>query len=322
MNYYLAPMEGITGYIYRNAHHNIFGGMDKYFSPFITPNQKKKFSSKEINDILPEHNQNIPLVPQILTNNAEDFIWAALEFKNLGYEEVNLNLGCPSGTVVAKKKGSGFLAFPEKLDLFLDQVFASLDMRISIKTRIGKTDPDEFYELIEIYNKYPLAELIIHPRIQTDYYKNTPNLEVFKDALKLGKSPICYNGDLICPDRVEEFSQCYPQVETVMLGRGVIANPGIISQIKENLPPDKEKLKAFHDEIYHEYQKIMSGERNPLFRMKELWFYMGATFSNPDKYLKKIKKSERFCDYEAAVSSLFREQELLPDAGYSVRSGR
>ncbi|MBT9779217.1 diguanylate cyclase [Clostridium sp. MCC353] len=316
MNCYLAPMEGITGYIYRNAHHDIFGGVDKYFSPFISPNQKKKFSSKEINDILPEHNQGIPLVPQILTNQAEDFIWAALEFKALGYEEVNLNLGCPSGTVVSKKKGAGFLAYPDRLDLFLEQVFSALDLRISIKTRIGKTDPDEFYELIEIYNKYPLEELIIHPRIQTDYYKNTPNMKVFQDGLKLGKAPICYNGDLFTADRAGQFSNHYPQVKTVMLGRGVIANPGLVIQLKENIAPDKERLKAFHDEVYEGYKKIMSGERNPLFRMKELWFYMGHMFTSPDKYMKKIKKAERFCDYDMAVSALFGEQEVKPEGGY------
>lgn len=317
MNYYLAPMEGITGYIYRNAHHNIFGGIDKYFSPFITPTQKKKFSNKELNDILPQHNQGIPLVPQILTNSGEDFIWAAEDFKKLGYEEVNLNLGCPSGTVVAKKKGSGFLAFPEKLDQFLDQVFSALDLRISIKTRIGKTDPDEFYELIEIYNKYPLSELIIHPRIRTDYYKNTPNMEVFKDALKLAKMPVCYNGDLFNPDSIRGFSKSCPQTDKIMLGRGVIANPGLVLLMKEDIPLEKEQLKAFHDEVYQGYQRVMSGERNPLFRMKELWFYMGTLFTDSDKYLKKIKKAERFCDYEAAVLGLFREQELIPEAGYS-----
>lgn len=318
MNCYLAPMEGITGYIYRNAHHDIFGGMDKYFSPFISPTQKKKFSSKEINDILPEHNQGIPLVPQILTNHAEDFIWAALEFKALGYEEVNLNLGCPSGTVTAKKKGAGFLAYPDQLDQFLDQIFSALDLRISIKTRIGKTDPDEFYELIEIYNKYPLEELIIHPRIQTDYYKNTPNMKVFQDGLKLGKAPICYNGDLFTADCIRQFLKSCPQVKTVMLGRGVIANPGIVNQFKEDIPPEKDRLRAFHDQVYSGYKEIMSGERNPLFRMKELWFYMGHMFSNPEKYLKKIKKAERFHDYDTAVAALFREQEVMADAGYQA----
>ena len=178
MRYYFAPMEGITGYIYRNAHHTLFPGIDKYFSPFLVPNQNHRFSYREMQDIMPEHNNQIQLVPQILTNQADAFIWTALELKQLGYEEVNLNLGCPSGTVVSKNKGSGFLALRDELDLFLDQVCSELQMKISIKTRIGKDSPDEFDELLRIFNKYPLEELIIHPRIQKDYYKNTPNTDV------------------------------------------------------------------------------------------------------------------------------------------------
>ena len=173
MKFYLAPMEGITGYIYRNAHATYFGGVDKYFTPFIATTQHGKFTSRELNDILPEHNEGIAVIPQILSNNAADVMVTVQQLVTYGYEEVNLNLGCPSGTVVAKGKGSGFLAYPEALDRFLNEVFEKTPIKISIKTRIGKENPDTFNELMEIFNRYPLEELIIHPRVQTDFYRNT-----------------------------------------------------------------------------------------------------------------------------------------------------
>ena len=162
MQFYLAPMEGLTGYVYRSAYHKYFPAADRYFTPFIT---NKKMSSRERNDILPEHNEGMTVIPQILTNQAEDFLSLTKELKEYSYDTVNLNLGCPSGTVVAKRRGSGLLAWPHTLDAFLDEVFSSCDCRISIKTRLGTTDTDEWETLLAIYDKYPLEELIIHPRL-------------------------------------------------------------------------------------------------------------------------------------------------------------
>ena len=161
MKYYLAPMEGITGFIYRNSYEKFFGGIDKYFAPFVVPNSSKSLKTKELRDVLPENNKGINLVPQILTNDSEGFILTAKKLKDLGYNEINLNLGCPSGTVVGKKRGSGFLVHKEELDKFLEEIFKIDDIKISIKTRLGMDKPEEFYELIKIYNKYPMEELII-----------------------------------------------------------------------------------------------------------------------------------------------------------------
>lgn len=315
MKFYFAPMEGITGYVYRRAHAHFFNNVDKYFLPFIAANQHGSFSTRELHDILPEHNEGVVAIPQILTNNAEDFIRTSRQLKEFGYNEINLNLGCPSGTVVTKNKGSGFLSQKEALDQFLEEIFAQSITKISIKTRIGKDSPEEFNELIEIFNKYPMEELIIHPRIQKDYYKNKPNMEIFKEGLALSKNPVCYNGDLFTVEHYENFTKAYPNVEMVMLGRGLLANPGLIREIKSHKPLDKEVLKAFHDRIYADYQGIMSGERNVLFKMKESWFYMIYMFSNHEKYAKKIKKAQRLSDYELAVESLFREQEIVEGAG-------
>ena len=308
---YMAPMEGVTNHIYRNAYHEFYHPMDKYFIPFISAKANKRLSVKEIREVSPETNRNLTVIPQILTNNAEDFIQTALILKEeYGHKEINLNLGCPSGTVTAKGKGSGFLAEPEKLDKFLNTIYTRLDMDISIKTRVGTHYEEDWQYLMGIYEKYPVKELIIHPRIQTDYYKYTPRLNTFREGFSRFKMPVGYNGDLFTAKDYHKFTEEFPDVEIFMYGRGLIANPGLINEIRDGKNPGKEVLKAFHDKIYEDYGHILSGERNVLFRMKELWNYMAPSFTNYEKYAKKIKKSQHLRDYEAAVRSLFAEQSL------------
>lgn len=315
MKYYLAPMEGITGYIYRNSYEKFFNNIDKYFTPFIVPNNSTSLKTKELRDILPENNKGMNIVPQILTNDSEGFIVTLKKLQQLGYNEVNLNLGCPSGTVVSKNRGSGFLAKREELDIFLDEIFKMDDMKISIKTRIGKDSPEEFYELIKIYNKYPIEELIIHPRTQKDFYGNKPNLEVFKDAVSLSTNPVCYNGDIFTADDYNKLIKAFPKIKAVMLGRGIIANPGLMNSIKNNTNVDKKVLKDFHDEILNTYIEVYNEDKNAIFRMKELWGYMICIFSDNKKYAKKIKKAQNLSDYNEAVLSLFAQQEIIEGAG-------
>ncbi|MDD5935465.1 MAG: tRNA-dihydrouridine synthase family protein [Clostridiales bacterium] len=326
MKYYFAPMEGVTGYIYRNAHHKFFPGIDKYYTPFVATNQNLKFKTREINDLLPEHNQGIPLVPQVISNNATHFVEMVKQIQEFGYEEVNLNLGCPSGTVVSKFKGSGFLAKPDDLDVFLDEIYSKLDVKLSIKTRIGKDSPEEFKRILAIYNKYPVYELTIHPRIRADFYKNKPNLEVFEEAVKESKNPICYNGDLFTVEDCNQFHERFPEVPAVMLGRGLIRNPnlvldtlhgetqGIIMNCAAYQTLDKKVLKQFHDQIYHDYQEVMSGDINTIHKMKELWHYMSSLFTNYEQYEKKIKRTNKLSDYDRIIAELFRNEEIAHEA--------
>ncbi len=316
MQFYFAPMEGVTGYIYRNAHNTFFHNIDKYFTPFIEPQQNGKYKTKQMKDILPENNRGLVVIPQILTNKAHHFINSSKEIKQLGYNEINLNLGCPSGTVVSKHKGSGFLSQREELERFLDEIFSASITKISVKTRIGIEQPDEFYKLIEIFNKFPMEELIIHPRLQKDYYKNKPNMVIFKEALALSKNPVCYNGDIFTADDYKKFLDEYSSVNTIMLGRGLIANPGLINEFSNNNVLDKQRLKDFHDLVCQDYQKVLSGDVNVLYKMKELWFYMIHMFTNHEKYAKKIKKSQRLGDYQEVVARLFSEQELIEGSGF------
>lgn len=331
MKYYFAPMEGITGYVYRNAHHQFFDQIDEYYTPFITPTQTRKLTSREMNDVLPEHNEGIRVIPQILTNQAEDFLWAAEKLKQLGYDEVNLNLGCPSGTVVSKNRGSGFLAFPVRLNQFLSEVSEGLDrldLKLSVKTRVGKLDSDEFEELLEIYNRYPMEKLIIHPRVQLDYYKNSPDREVFKMAVRNSKNRVCYNGDLFTSADIRLFEQEYPQVDAVMMGRGLLTNPALGAACAATEEPtaqraaasqklDSRTLYAFHDAVLSGYREVIPGDKNVLFKMKELWAYMGDAFTDSKKQVKKIRKAERMADYQAAVASVFAQCEIAENPAFA-----
>lgn len=306
MKYYLAPLEGITTYIYRNAYHKYFSPADKYFTPFLVPHMKKGFSQKEKNEVLPEHNKGMYLVPQIMSNDAQGFLATVEKLKAYGYREVNLNLGCPSKTVVSKGRGAGFLAKPEELARFLDEVYEKSDVEISVKTRIGLDNPEEFPAILEIYNQYPVKELIIHPRVQKDFYRNRPDLQVFGEALLKSHNPVCYNGDLFSVDDCEEIQKRFPEIKTMMLGRGVISDPGLLEELQTEKKVEKERLRAFHDKILEDYRAINFGDTNVLFKMKELWFYMGNLFPGREKLLKKLKKAVVVREYEKIVDEIFR----------------
>ncbi len=314
MNYYFAPMEGITGYVYRKAHHRFYGNITQYFTPFIAPNRSRKLTSREMNDVLPSHNEGIPIVPQLLTNRAEDFVWAAAKIREFGYREVNLNLGCPSGTVVAKYRGAGFLALPEELDRFLEVVtreMERMDMKFSVKTRIGKDSSREFERLIGIFNQYPLERLIVHPRIQTDFYKNQPDWEAFGQAVKNSRNRICYNGDLFTSKDIRVFTDQFPMVQEIMLGRGLLKNPALAEEGKGDLTRtlnDFGRLRAFHDQVLEGYREAIPGDRNVLFKMKELWFYLADGFEGGERLAKKIRKAGRMEEYLAAVEQMFDQQ--------------
>ena len=316
MKYYLAPMEGVTGYIFRKTQHKFFPAADKYFTPFINPHTTRELNTREKKEILPENNEGMYTVPQILTNKAEDFVRVAKVLQEYGYQEVNLNLGCPSGTVVSKKKGAGFLEYPFQIDAFLDQVFTELDMKISVKTRLGMFEADEFDQLLSVYNKYPLHELIIHPRVRTDYYKGKVDLDTFQKALENSKNPVCYNGDIFTKEDYEIWTERFPEVEAVMIGRGMVANPCLMGELRQGEGIKKEQLREFHDKLLEEYVALQIGDRNVLFKMKELWHYWIGMFEDTKKLEKQIKKAQNVENYKAAVNTLFQQREIAEHAGY------
>lgn len=309
MKIYMAPMEGVTNYVFRKVYIKYFTGVDKFFTPFITPHMKKGFSKSELMELNTEYNKGQYLIPQILTNSAEDFLKLVDEIKEMGYNEFNLNLGCPSGTVTSKGRGSGFLKDPDALDKFFYDIFRKKDnIKLSVKTRIGFSDYQEWDDLLKVYEKYEFSEIIIHPRLRSDFYKNNIYLPSFTQACNDLKQNIIYNGDI---NTLADFNNlkmqiCNDKVTGVMIGRGLVKNPLIGESIKQNKEIISiEKTVEFLDDIVEEYLTLDFGERNTLFKLKEIW---GMILGNDEVYskvLKKIRKTNTVKDYKIAVNELF-----------------
>ena len=311
MKIYFAPIDGVTGFIYRNAFADFFGGPDKYFSPFISPCHNPKLKGKEIKDLLPENNsKKVYLVPQIMANSAEYFIKGARQIADMGYTEVNLNAGCPSGTVVSKGRGAGFLKDTYLMEKFFDEVFSTLDMKISVKTRIGMTDASEFTEIMEVYNKFPFNEIIVHPRTRVQLYRGEPDMETFDYIYYTSKNPLCYNGNIFTVEDYAKITSKY-QINSVMLGRGLLRNPNLVNEIKFQEKKEEKgdelfkKIRAFHDRLYADYMEEMSSERHLLNKMIEIWNYLSFMTTNQHKAAKMIRKAQNIHKYERAVDDIF-----------------
>lgn len=302
MQFYLAPLEGITGYIVRNAFAHHFPYIDKYFTPFFPA--AKKMNKKIMRDLIPENNPGITLVPQLMLNDAEDLRMMGAQLEQMGFTTVNLNCGCPSGTVVSKRRGAGILGDPDELDRFLENAFDICPLSISVKTRIGMESEDEWEKLCKIYARYPFEELIVHPRVRSDFYSNSPRLDAFSYAVEMIRVPLCYNGDINTVEDYERIHTLFPTVDRVMIGRGLLADPGLIGKIKGNPKPTKQQIRAFHDEIVQGYTDIFSGDKDVVGHMKELWFYLIRLFPDKRDCLKKIQKCHDMVGYRLLVQQI------------------
>ena len=296
MRYYFAPMEGLTDSIYRRLHHKYFGGVDRYYMPFLSPTIHRQLTHKEDRELPRADSEPFIAIPQLLTKVPEDFLWAAQVCMDRGYTEVNLNTGCPSGTVVSKGKGSGMLRQPEQLDAFLDAVFSSCPVRISVKTRLGLENPEEFPRLLEIFNRYPITELTVHTRIRKDFYKEPIRPEWFRYALENSKNPLCYNGDILTKADADAIAG----VDAVMIGRGLIADPGMLDPIGTTIPV----LENFLNELLEAYTEAFGGSRNAIFRMKENWGMLRSRFDGGDKLWKQLLKTTDVAEYKAITAQI------------------
>ena len=313
MNFYFAPMEGLTDSIYRRTHHRYFPGVDAYYMPFFSPTIHRSLTSREARELPYGDTEGFTAVPQIMTKNTEDFLWAAQQCLDRGYREVNLNLGCPSGTVFSKGKGSGMLRDPGELERFLDGVYARSPLPISLKTRLGVDDPQEFIRLLDIYNRYPVKLLIVHPRVRKDFYEGPVQMELFQYALNRSRNPLCYNGNLTTRNQLDAFSKTFPGVSSVMVGRGLIGNPALLCA--QNAAPDT--LEQFCDELLDQYIEAFGGSRNAMFRLKENWRYLLCLFRNTEKLGKQLRKTTDIAQYRAITHEIFHtcsmKPELTPD---------
>ena len=306
MQYYFAPLEGLTDSVYRALHHKYFPGVDRYYTPFFSPTVHRQLTPRESRELPPADSLDACVIPQLLTKVADDFIWMAHQCKDLGYEEVNLNLGCPSGTVTAKGKGSGMLRNTEELDCFLEQIYANSPLPISIKTRIGFTSPEEFPKLLEIFNQYPVCQLIVHPRVRSAFYAGTTDMEAFDLAVKTSNAPVCYNGDLKSLSQAQAIANQYPEVNSVMIGRGLIADPGMLTAGGTTIA----QLEAFYNELTDACIASYGGARNAMFRMKEHWGMLQHSFEGGEKLFKALRKTTDLNEYRHLTQQIFSTLSL------------
>ena len=311
MELYFAPMEGITGARYRQAHRACFGGVDRYYLPFLSPTRDHLFTPRELRQVSPEVNAGLNAVPQLLTREPADFLWAARALGEMGYGEVNLNLGCPSGTVVAKGKGAGLLADPPALERLLEGIFSGDlgGVRVSVKTRMGMADPEEFGPLLELLGLFPISLLIVHPRVREDYYRHPLRRAEFLALLPRLGLPWCWNGGVT--DR-ESYDQAaaLPGVRGVMVGQGLLADPALARKLRGGPPAGRDELRQFHDLLYRGYLADFGSQRNTVFHMKEVWRYLSRLFDGGEKLFKQIKKAQDAPAYEGAVGRIFGELPL------------
>ena len=309
-----APLDGITRSVFRRVWFRHFGGADRIFVPFFSPTHHHIVTPRDLREITREGAKDLPLVPQVMSRLAPDFLWAAEGLEDLGYREINLNLGCPSGTVTAKGKGSGFLSRPEELDAFFDQVFSSVRLPVSVKTRLGYQTPEEFPRLLEIFNRYPIACLTIHARVRPEKYKGPLHLDVFEAALRESKNPVCYNGDLQTVVGVRAFETRFPAAEAVMIGRGGVADPALFRKLQGGPPASREELQSFTQELYREYQAFYGQVGTAAQRMREVWFYLIHLFEDTERLNRPMRRFRTPGEYEAAEAAIFRELVLREDA--------
>lgn len=292
---YLAPIQGVTEVVFRNLFCRHFPGFDAAMAPFINPQGQAHFTQKVLADVLPERNTGLPLVPQLLHNNAENFIAMAARLEDLGYEHINWNLGCPAPMIVRKKRGSGLLPYPDAIIGFLEEVMPRLKARLSIKTRLGLHENSEILELLPRLDDFPLAEITIHARLGKQLYRGTTDLDGFAACQGLTRHELVYNGDITSTAVFNELASRFPAVRRWMIGRGALSDPFLPAAIKGAAPlPPQEKIKrvmAFHDELYSQYREKLFGPSHLLGKMKQLWAYLIFSFPGQEKMLKKINKA-------------------------------
>ncbi len=305
-----SPLQGFTDFRFRNAFHKHFGGIDTFYSPYIKLNGKLVVKGSYERDILPENNNTLEVIPQIITNDAEEFLFVAKYVQQFGYKELNWNLGCPYPMVAKCGMGSGLISNTSQIEHILKRVHNETDIIVSMKMRMGYENPTEILDVFPILEQYPIKNIAIHARIGKQLYKGGVDLDSFQKCLDTSKQKIYYNGDITSVAKFKELQEGFPSIDHWMIGRGLIADPFLPSMIKNNTteyPKNRfEIFEAFHDEIYREYDAYLQGPTPIRMKMLGFWEYFSESFSNPQKTFKKIKKAGNSKNYEAAVKEIFK----------------
>jgi tRNA-dihydrouridine synthase len=315
MNYTLlsSPLQGFTDFRFRNALNKYFGGIDTYYSPYIRLNGKLVIKPSYERDLLPENNVGLEVIPQVITNDADEFLFVAKYVKELGYKELNWNLGCPYPMVTKSGMGSGLISNPEKINNILHRAHSESDIIVSMKMRLGYENSEEILQVLPILDTYPIKNIAIHARIGKQLYKGGVHLDAFQHCIDNTNHKLYYNGDITSVAKFHEMQERFPSIDHWMIGRGLISDPFLPTMIKNNTleyPANKMELfSAFHDTLYAIYSESLSGSTHILLKMYHLWEYFSTTFSNPHKVLKQIKKAQSIRNYEAAVAAIFKNEK-------------
>jgi len=310
MQIYLAPLQGLTDWIFRESYSENIGKFDKTFTPFIRVQNGEFYRPSQCNDLLAEHNQVQKPVPQFLGNDAESFKRFEEICLENNYNEVNINMGCPYPMVTGKNMGAGLLAQPQLISELFENIFAESKLKISVKCRLGMENPGEFEALIPIFNVFPLEEIILHPRIGKQQYKGEVNYEAFVEYSHQLKHPVCYNGDILNVSDVEKIISIAPQIDRIMIGRGILEHPFLLAKIRKEEISEKEKvtkLRNFHLSIIENCKKKYSGDAHFLKRLEEMWSYHAEGFENGHKIYKQVKKCKTLDQYEGVVFKAINE---------------
>ena len=322
---YLAPFQGITTYSYREVYTRYFSGVHKLFTPFYTGIQKTKGLNKRASELAITTQNGVEVVPQILSKEADEIIRFIDYCEEKGFKEVNWNLGCPYPRVANKKRGSGILPYPHMVNEILEKVMPSLNIRFSIKCRLGYMKEDEILDLIEIYNSHKISELTIHARIGKQLYSGDVNIDAFSNALSKSTVPVVYNGDIFTTDDLKDLSAGFPQLKNWMIGRGLLIDPFLPAKISGTGIPDiseqKEIVYLFMMNLYLAYRKKTNDRLQSISVMKELWSFLCYSFSSPGKVFSIVKKTKSFEEYENAVSLIFRDYKWLGSDADLFRKG-
>lgn len=307
MLYYSAPMEGLTDRVWRQAYQRWFGAAGapaRCYAPFLSPPENRVLIRKKMAELAPALNAGAPVVPQLLAKDGALAAWMTGELRGMGYTEVNLNFGCPSGTVTAKGKGAGMLRDTQKLAAFLDEVFGQAGGAISVKTRLGVESAAEFDTILEVYNRYPICELTIHPRVMRQLYRGQADVEAFAAALPKCKMPVCYNGDITSVRGLRAVEARFPGLHAIMVGRGLIADPALLREAAGGAPASKDELRGYLDELYKGYTAQFGSAQCAISRMKAHWFYLAGRFEGSERLYKQLKKLREPWEYETVVNQL------------------
>ncbi len=305
----LAPLQGFTDVTYRNVFSDHFEGINEAVAPFISTMSQKRLKPSRIKDVDPENNKKLFVIPQILSNVADDFIFLADHLYEMGHKRINWNLGCPHSKIAKKTRGSGLLMYPEKIDELLDEIFSNISNTLSVKIRLGRKSKDEIFNLLPVFNKYPLDEIIIHPRTGIQMYQGTSDHNAFGQAILNCNHTVTYNGDITNLASFHTVQNKFANIQRFMIGRGILSNPFLAEDIKmiETNKNNNQRLKNFHDDLFGHYERLFSGPAHLTGRMKGFWTYLGPSFLDNRKWLKNILKSSSIHKYKAMVDIFFQQ---------------